>query len=135
MDTQWQLRIGEMGEEQVPNPDWQHIQNALIKMDGTTLDEVVLELGGKGSLCVAGGDEGRYLVVYFPANHPDAPSLTLTDLSLTGPHVTLTVQTSAEYAAKYAVKWPVLSQVVDHFFRTGVLRRDVRWELGNRGIE
>ena len=132
MNMQWNLETGR--GEHVPNPDWQRIQNALLEMNGHTINEVSLELVGKGSIFVEGGDEGRYLVVYFPVNHPDESSLSLTDLSLTGPDVKLTVQTPAEYPAKYAVQLPLVLKVVEHFFHAGELPKDVRWEIDNTGV-
>jgi hypothetical protein len=133
MDVQWKLETGR--GEHILHLDWRAIQNALVEMNGATINEVVLELVGKGSLFVEGGDEGRYLVVYFPASHPDTPSLTLADLSLTGPDVKLTVQTQSEYAARHAVKLPLVLKVVEHFFQTGEVPKDVRWELDSSGIE
>lgn len=133
MNVQWRLETGR--GKCILNPDWQDIQSALLEMNGTAINEVSLELVGKGSLFVEGGDEGQYLVVYFPVNHPDVPSLTLTDLSLRGPDVKLTVQTPTEYAAKYAVKLPLVLRVVEHFFRTGEVPKEVRWELDSSGVE
>lgn len=133
MDLHWMLETGH--GEQILNPDWQQIQHALLEMNGTTVSEVVLKLAGKGSIFVEGGNEGRYLVVYFPANHPDTPSLTLSDLSLTGPDVKLTVQTPSEYAPKHAVKLPLVFKVIEHFFHIGEVPKDVRWELDNTEIE
>lgn len=124
-----ELRIGGTSAAYIPDPDWRQIQHVLLKLDGVTLDTVSLELMGKGSLVIGGGDEGRYMVVYFPENHPDLPSMTLTDPSLTGPDVELTIQTPARFAAKYAVMFPLVLQVVEHFFHTGEVPGDVRWEL------
>jgi len=129
MDEHWELETGK--GKQISNPTWQQIEHALQEMDGPTINEVILKLLDKGSMFIEGGDGGRYLVVYFPANHPDTPSLTLSDLSLAGPAVTLTVQTPSEYAAKHAVKLPLVLKVVSYFFQTSEVPKDVRWELDN----
>jgi len=123
---QTELRIGEAS---LPDPDWQQVQYALHKIDGVKLDTVSLEIAGKGSLVIGGGDNGRYMVVYFPELHPDLPSMTLTDLSLFGPDIILTIQTPAPFAPKYAVKLPLVLRVVEHFYHTGQVPKDVRWEL------
>jgi hypothetical protein len=73
--------------------------------------------------------------VSFPVNHPDEPSLTLTDLTLGDSLVQLTIQTSVEYEAKYAVEFPLMLKVVQHFFQTGEVLQSVRWELDNTGKE
>jgi hypothetical protein len=125
----WKLVTGY--GKQILNPDWSQIQQAILEMNGTRITEVILQLTEQGSLFVEGGDEGRYLVVYFPEDHPDTPSLTLSDLSLSGPDVRLTVQTPTEYAAKYAIKLPLVLHVLEQFFHTGKVPKDVRWEIDN----
>lgn len=97
-------------------------------MDGTHSNEVGLELEDVGSMLINGGDQGRYLVVYFPAEDPDTLSVTLTDLALTGPDVKLTVQTPAEYPARVAVRLPLVLQAVEQFYRSGELPKHVCWE-------
>ena len=131
MGVRWRLSA----EEEIRDPDWPQIREALHHMDEDTLSEVSLDLAGVGRLVVGGGDGGRYLVVFFPVDHPDAPSLTLTDISLTGPNVELTVQTPADYPARMCVQLPLVLSVVEHFFHTGQLLRSVRWELDNTGME
>ena len=128
MAYQWKLVPGR-GED-ILDPSWQQIEDALAEMNGD-IYEVTLELVDEGTLFIEGGDQGRYLVVYFPATHPDVPSCVLTDLSLSGSLVPLTVQTPTEYEAKYAVLFPLVVKVVSDFFHAGSLPRDVRWELDN----
>lgn len=135
MSVLWKLRIGGIGGQIIFHPNWEQIQSFLIAMDGSSFDEFELTLTGQGTLEVGGGDKQRYIVVYFPEDHPDHSSLTLTDPSLPGPDVELTVQQRAMYPAKYAVQMPLVMKVVEHFFRTGRVPRDVRWELDNTGIE
>ena len=126
---QTELRRGGISGTSLSDPDWQQVQQALREMDGVKLDTVSLEMVGKGSLVIGGGDHGRYIVVYFPELHPDLPSMTLTDLSLRGPDVKLTIQTPATFASKYAVTFPLVLQVVEQFFHRGEVPKDVRWEL------
>lgn len=133
MEIRWDLETGK--GKHISNPTWQQIKHALQEMDGPNVNEVILKLAEKGSMFVEGGDEGRYLVVYFPANHPDTPSLTLSDLSLTGPDVPLTVQTPSAYTAKHAVTFPLVLKVVEYFFQKGEIPKDVRWKLDNTEIE
>lgn len=112
----------------VLNPTWQQIKDALLEMDGINSKEVELKLEDVGSMLINGGNQGRYLVVYFPAEDPDTLSVNLTDLSLTGPDVELTVQTPAKYPARIAVQLPLVLQAVEQFYRSGELPTDVYWE-------
>jgi hypothetical protein len=122
----WRLETGR--GKKISNPTWQQIYDALLEMDGTHSNEIGLELEDVGSMLIDGGDQGRYLVVYFPAEDPDTLSVTLTDLALTGPDVQLTVQTPAEYPARVAVRLPLVLQAVEQFYRSGELPKDVYWE-------
>jgi hypothetical protein len=122
----WRLQTGR--GKKISNPTWQQIYDALLEMDGTYSNEVGLELEDVGSMLIDGGDQGRYLVVYFPAEDPGTLSVTLTDLALTGPDVQLTVQTPAEYPARVAVRLPLVLQAVEQFYRSGELPKDVYWE-------
>ncbi len=122
----WKLETGR--GEKISNPNWQQIYDALLEMDGTHSNEVELELENVGSMVIDGGDQGHYLVVYFPAEDPDTLSVTLTDLTLTGPDVPLTVQTPAKYPARVAVRLPLVLQAVEQFYRSGELPTDVYWE-------
>lgn len=131
MEQRWKLLTADGA---ISGPQWQNIQEAVSQMDGEQRSEVILELHGKGSLFVEGGNDGRYLVVYFPDNHSHTPSLTLTDISQTGSDILLTVQTPTEYAAKHAVKQPLVLHVIEHCFQTGEVPKDVRWELDNTEV-
>ncbi len=122
----WRLETGR--GEKVSNPTLQQINDALLEMDGTKSNEVELELENVGSMLIHGGDQGRYLVMYFPAEDPDTMSVTLTDLTLTGPDVQLTVQTPAKYPARVAVRLPLVLQAVEQFYLSGELPKDVYWE-------
>jgi Immunity protein Imm1 len=119
----WRLEIGR--GIKISNPTWQQISDALLEMDGTKSNEVELALENVGSLLINGGDQGRYLVVYFPTEDPDTLSVTLTDLDLIGPDVQLTVQTPAKYPARVAVRLPLVLQAVEQFYRSGELPKDV----------
>lgn len=122
----WRLKTGR--GKKISNPTWQQIYDALLEMGGTHSNEVGLELEDVGSMLIDGGDQGRYLVVYFPAEDSDTLSVTLTDLALTGPDVQLTVQTPADYPARVAVRLPLVLQAVEQFYRSGELPKDVYWE-------
>lgn len=112
----------------VLNPIWPQIKDALLEMDGMNRKEVELKLEDVGSMLINGGNQGRYLVVYFPAEDPDALSVNLTDLSLTGADVELTVQPPVKYPARIAVQLPLVLQAVEHFYRSGEPPKDVYWE-------
>lgn len=134
MQSEWTLTDGE--HKRLIDPDWNQVYHALLMLNGgQSHDQVELELVDVGTLVAGGGDDGRYIVIYFPVNHPDVPSLTLTDLSLEGPDVTLTVVSPATYRAKYGVKFPLVEKVFKHFFLTMTVPRDVRWETDNTGEE
>jgi hypothetical protein len=128
-------RTLETNKGKASNPSWNQVQQALQHMDGETIHEVSLEISGKGSLLVGGGNNGRYLVVNFAENPVDEASFTLSDLGLTGPDVTLTVQTFSEYPARLAVKLPLVLKVFEHFYYTGQVPKDVRWEIDSTGEE
>ena len=125
-DRRWQV---------AESPSWIQVREALLRLDGHLMSEVSLELVGTGSMMVGGGNGGRYLVVYFPADHPDTPSLTLTDPSLSGPDVELTVQTPAEYPARMAVQLPLVLTAIEHFYQTRRVLHGARWEINSTGAE
>jgi len=104
-------------------------------MDGDRLNEMALDFPEKGVIMVGGGNNGRYVVIYFPSDKSRKPSLTLSDLSLTGPDVELTVQIPGGYPARICVKLPLVLKVLEHFFHTGEIPTDVRWEIDNTGVE
>lgn len=132
----WKLGVGSTAPAEVTQPNWQQILDALHALKGgSPFDFVYISLIGKGMLTVGGGDNGRYLVVYFPADHPDTPSLTLTDPHLTGSPVYLTIQTSDEHEARYAVMLPLVVQVFEDFFQTGNIPKNVHWEIDDTGDE
>jgi hypothetical protein len=122
----WKLETGR--GEKILNPTWQQIYDALLEMDGTHRNEVELELENVASMIIGGGNQGHYLVVYFPAEDPDTLSVTLTDLTQTGPDIQLTVQTPAKYPARVAVRLPLVLQAVEQFYLSGKLPQDVYWE-------
>lgn len=122
----WMLETG-YGEK-VFNPTWQQVKDALLEMDGIHSKEVELKLEDIGSMLINGGDQGRYLVVYFPAEDPDTRAVNLTDLALTGPDVELTAQTPATYPARIAVQLPLVLQAMEQFYRSSELPKDVYWE-------
>ena len=136
MTQQWELYQGYalFDEPDVVHPTWLDIQVALLGIQGKEWDEVQLRLVGKGYLLAGGGESGRYLVIYKTEDHKQ-PSLTLTDPSLTGPDVILTTQTPAPYPARYAVSFPLMISVFEHFYREGDLPKDVHWEIGRTGRE
>jgi hypothetical protein len=136
VDKIWALALGSETPAEIPNPNWQQILEALHSLDGgVSLDLVSLTEVGIGTLTAGGGDNRRYLVVYFPANHPDSPSFTLTDPTLIGPPVNLTIQTTDEHEAKYAVGLSLVIQVFEYFFHTGEVSKNVHWEIDNTGKE
>ena len=104
MERSWKLKLGSTLPEEIPSPSWPQILEALHLLDGgVSLDFVSLTLADGGTLTAGGGNEKRYLVVYFPDDHPDSPSLSLADPALIGPPVNLTIQTADEHEAKFAV--------------------------------
>jgi hypothetical protein len=132
---EWSLGIGR--GEPIRNPSWEQIHAALLEMDGIHADEVMLQLSGTGNLVVGGGNDGRYIVVYFPQDRPDdysGDSLALADASLSGEDVTLSFEVDSSFPARLAVSLPLVLQVVEHFYRTGQipgedqLPEGVMWE-------
>ena len=136
MNNIWKLELGSETPAEIPHPSWQQILETLHSLDGgASLDLVSLTQVGIGTLTAGGGDDRRYLVVYFPANHPDSPSFTLADPTLIGSPVSLTIQTTDEHEAKYAVGLSLVIQVFEYFFRTGEVPKNVYWEIDNTGEE
>jgi hypothetical protein len=114
---------------EIRDPTWPQIQDALLELDGDHLNEVTVTLEDMGSLIIGGGNGQRYIVVYIPEDDlEEAYSVTVVDESLTGPDVTLTVQTAAEYPARMAVSLPLVLQAVEQFYRTSRLPENVYWE-------
>ena len=129
-----QLTIGQ-ARKRIEAPTWDQVHQALLAMDGDLVDQVDLSIEGIGGLLAGGGNEGRYIVIYFPEPEDEDYSLTLTDLSETGPDVWLKTQTFAWQPAKVCVRLPLVLKVFEHFFHTGELLKDVRWEFDSSGIE
>ncbi len=127
MPPEWKLEL-EHGVV-VPDPNWDQIHKALVEMDGNALSMVSLELADKGCLLAGGGDEERFIVVYFPKND-DRNSLTLADLSSTGSAMELTVEgvASGPFPAKWCVARPLIVWAFEQFFRTGELASELIWE-------
>jgi hypothetical protein len=128
MQLHWELFIG---NKYIGEPDWSQVREALEQLNGDDINMILIEAPDKGALVAGGGNHGRYAVIYSPDDLSDTPSLTLTDLSKTGPDVELVVQTVATYPAKWCVELPLALKVFDFFFHTGSLPKDVRWELAN----
>jgi len=130
----WKLGIGSTSPTEISDPSWNQVLDAIYSLNGEPpFDLLSITLVDKGTLVAGGGDNGRYLVVYFPVDHPNTPSLTLTDPSLTGPPVYLTIQTSDEHEAKHAVMLPLVVQVFEYFFQTGNISKHVHWESDDTG--
>lgn len=127
--------LGHLYGAATSNPEWDQVYRAVLQMDGDKLNEMALDFSEKGAIMVGGGNNGRYVVIYFPGDNSRKPSLTLSDLSLTGPDVELTVQIPSDYPARICVKLPLVLKVLEHFFHTGEISTDVRWEIDNTGVE
>lgn len=126
-----------VGDERrhIVDPTWDQVHQVLLAMDGDLLDQVDLSVEGSGSVLAGGGNEGRYMVIYFPEAWDEDYSLTLTDLSETGPDIQLKIQVFSWYPAKVCVRLPLVLKVFEYFFLTGELPKDVRWEFDSTGIE
>jgi hypothetical protein len=123
----WEL--GLENDPGIPNPTWNQICEALIRMDGDMLTDVSLTSIGNGCLLAGGGNGGRYIVVYFPQGTDEGDTLTLADLSLEGSEVELVAGGQlGEYPAKYCVDLPLVLRAFEHFFKTGELPSDLTWE-------
>ena len=129
-----QLTIGQ-ARKRIEAPTWDQVRQALLEMDGDLVDQVDLSIEGIGGVLAGGGNEGRYIVIYAPEAWYEDYSLTLTDLSETGPDVWLKTQTFEWQPAKVCVRLPLVLKVFEHFFHTGELPKDVRWEFDSSGIE
>jgi hypothetical protein len=127
--NQWQLELKH--DKHIQSPTWNQISEAIAQVDGDAFSELSLHLIGQGALLVGGGNkvgnERRYIVNYLPENI-DTPSLTLTDLSLVGTDVELTVQVTAEFPSIHCVRLPLALKAFRHFFETGELPNDLIWE-------
>jgi hypothetical protein len=123
----WLLGLGQ--EIEMGDPTWEQIQDAILELDGKNRNEVEVRLDDVGSLIIGGGDNKRYIVVYIPEDDSERSyPVTLVDETLTGSDVTLTVQTPATYPARMAVALPLVLQVTEHFYRTGLLPENAFWE-------
>ena len=132
----WKLGVGSTTPTEISDPNWRQILDALHLLDGgKSLDLLSLILSGKGTLIAGGGDNGRYMVIYFPVDHPDTPSLTMTDARLAVSPVYLTIQTFDEHEARHAVMLSLVVQVFEDFFQTGNIPKDVHWEIDDTGEE
>jgi hypothetical protein len=128
----WLLGLEDVTHPEIENPDWTTIYQALISLDGEKNTNLSLILEGTGSLSAGGGDivegEKRYIVVYQPENDED-DALVLTDPSLSGDEIELTVQTPADFPSDQCVRFSLIEKVFKHFYETGKLPSDVPWEV------
>ena len=128
--------------ETIGYPSWNQVSSALHRLDGYRFNQFDLHLPSLDDspgkmLFVGGGDGGRYIVTYLP--EPDDckgayTTYTLTDHTLNGPDVQLTVQTPSWYPSKFCVRLPLVLNAFEHFYTHGAVPSYLHWtrdiELG-----
>ncbi|NJO82233.1 MAG: hypothetical protein HC828_05095 [Blastochloris sp.] len=116
----------------IVDPTWEEVQTILGLINGEELNEVALSHPSYGTLMVGGGNEGKYIIVYFPLEEKPSSSLTLVNLkteSIKG-FINLRVQIPSDYPAKYGVTLEAVVDVCQVFFSTGSIPQDAKfkWE-------
>jgi hypothetical protein len=109
--------------------EWVEKAYASVRRE-TVVSEWLLIIGERETVSHPGWEQIHKALLAVDGNH-----LALTDLTLGDALVQVTIQTPVEYEAKYAVEFPLMLKVVQHFFQTGEVLQSVRWELDNTGKE
>ncbi|WP_376793730.1 hypothetical protein [Thermogemmatispora sp.] len=125
------LVLGSASSQSFPLPDWSDLETALFCLDGHSLTHAFFSRPDRGTLAVLGGLEQRYAVFFFPHDQRfPVLSLQAIDPSLAGPDVELCIQTIAKYPARTAIRQPLAWHILQHFYQTLSIPRDVHWLLG-----
>ncbi|WP_069802101.1 hypothetical protein [Thermogemmatispora onikobensis] len=124
------LVLGPSSSDSFPLPNWSDLETALFCLDGHSLTHAFFSHPDRGTLAVLGGLQQRYVVFLFPHDqHFPVVSLQAIDPSLTGPEVELCIQTPAEFPSRLAVRQPLAWHILQHFYHTLTIPRDVHWLL------
>src|SRR6266545_1706691 len=118
MEGEWELSI--WPAQYFGNPTWTQIEDILTGMpiSPDEVREVSLNAPDRKGLIVYGGDNSRYLVLYFP-DDSGTTSFVLTDPTLTGPRVKLSMSHPNDWPSKWCVHLPLVLKVFKHFYKTG----------------
>ncbi|WP_141727612.1 hypothetical protein [Thermogemmatispora onikobensis] len=111
-------------------PDWFELSTALCHLDGQTLTHAFFSRANRGTLAVLGGFQQRYAVFFFPHNqHFPVETLLAFDPSLAGPDIEVCSQPPTSSPARTAVQQPLAWRILQHFYHTQTIPRDVHWLL------
>lgn len=111
----------------IPAADWPAVRDVLVGLDGRERSFVELHRGGPESLWVAGGNDGRYLVIFMQDVETQA-SLTLVDPSRPDAMLIIMVQgTAADYPARYGVDRSLMLEAARWFVLHGGRAEHLDW--------
>ncbi|WP_069802102.1 hypothetical protein [Thermogemmatispora onikobensis] len=122
------LVLGPSSSQSFPSPDWSDLETALFCLDGHSLTHAFFSHPDRGTLAVLGGLQQHYALFFFPHGQP-GPGLLLQamDPSLAGPDVELCIQVYVEFPSRIAVRRPLAWHILQHFYQTLTIPRDVHW--------
>nr|BBH93336.1 hypothetical protein KTA_15350 [Thermogemmatispora argillosa] len=124
------LVLGPTSSDSFPLPNWSDLETALFCLDGHSLTHAFFSRPDRGTLAVLGGLQQRYAVFFFPQGQPlPVLSLQAMDPSLAGPDVELRIQVYVEFPSRTAVRRPLAWRILQHFYQTLTIPRDVHWLL------
>ncbi|WP_069802110.1 hypothetical protein [Thermogemmatispora onikobensis] len=125
------LVLGPSSSQSFPSPDWSDLETALFCLDGHSLTHAFFSRPSRGTLAIVGGLQQRYALFFFPHDQRfPVLSLQAMDPSLTGPEVELCIQTPAAFPSRLAIRQPLAWHILQHFYHTLTIPRDVHWLLG-----
>jgi hypothetical protein len=131
--NQWKFCILKPGvKEVITNPSWDQIHSILDQLDGYNLDHVSLLCDQVGDLMVAGGDEYNGGRLYYVSYYNDGYSEELVNSSVSEmkeEYINITVQkVGTDILKRYLAEYKDMIKAVKHFFETGELTEDQKWE-------
>ncbi|WP_156025498.1 hypothetical protein [Thermogemmatispora carboxidivorans] len=111
-------------------PNWHTLITTLAFLDGQIVTHVFLTLPDHGTLAIVGGLQQRYAVFFFPHNQRfPVETLLAFDPSLAGPAVSVCTQPPTSSPARTALQQPLAWRILQHFYHTQTIPRDVHWLL------
>ncbi|SFJ16163.1 Imm1 family immunity protein [Thermoflavimicrobium dichotomicum] len=130
----WKLHILKPRKKEViSNPSWDQIKSVLDQVDGYDhLDNVFLECEEAGDLLVAGGNEENGIRLYHVSYFYDGSLVNLVNPSVpreNEEYITITVErVGTDIPKQYLVEYSDMIKAFKHFFETGELTEDQKWE-------
>ncbi|WP_376793731.1 hypothetical protein [Thermogemmatispora sp.] len=106
---------------------------ALCYLNGQTLTHAFFSRSNHGTLAVLGGLEQRYAVFFFPHDQRFlVDTLLAMDPALAGPEIEVCTQPHIRSSARTALQQPLAWHILQHFYQTQTIPRNLHWLLNVR---